>query len=109
MPPEFEFPTGTAVEAWAPLIFDPKDLHGRSRRARSLTVVARLAGDVTMAQTQSELSVLSEIAASYLDSNEGWSARIVPAHEQLVAASERLSRRLQSPDHESRVLSKGKG
>ncbi len=41
-----------------------------------------------MAQAQSELAVLSgRIAASCLDSNEGWSARIVPAHEQLVAAS----------------------
>jgi len=34
MPPGFEFPTSTNVEAWAPLAFDPKDLHGRSRRAR---------------------------------------------------------------------------
>ena len=33
-PPSFEFPTSTKVEAWTPLAFDPKDMHGRSRRAR---------------------------------------------------------------------------
>ena len=42
MPAGFEFPTATTVEAWAPLAFDPKDIHGRSRRARSLMVVGRL-------------------------------------------------------------------
>ena len=47
MPPAFEFPTSTNVEAWTPLAFDPKDLHGRSRRARSLTVVGRMADSVT--------------------------------------------------------------
>ena len=43
MPPQFEFPTGSNVEVWTPLAFDPKDLHGQSRRARSLLVVGRLA------------------------------------------------------------------
>ena len=47
MPPSFEFPTSTKVEVWTPLAFDPKDLHGASRRARSLTVVGRMAGGVT--------------------------------------------------------------
>ena len=41
MPPGFEFPTATNVEVWTPLAFDPKDLHGQSRRARSLMVVGR--------------------------------------------------------------------
>ena len=88
MPQGFEFPTATNVEAWAPLAFDPKDMHGRSRRARSLMVVGRLAPGVTASQAQDELAVLaSRIAAAYADSNEGWSARVVAAHEQLVAAS----------------------
>ena len=34
MPPGFEFPTATNVEVWTPLAFDPKDIHGASRRAR---------------------------------------------------------------------------
>jgi putative ABC transport system permease protein len=88
MPAGFEFPTATAVEVWTPLAFDPKDLHGASRRARSLTVVARLSDGASMTQAQEELGRLSAaIAASHPDSNTGWSARVVAAHEQLVAAS----------------------
>ena len=88
MPAGFEFPTAAGVEVWAPLVFDPKDLHGSSRRARSLTVVGRLADDATAARAQDEIAVLaSRIAAEYASSNAGWSARIVAAHEQLVGAS----------------------
>src|SRR6185436_16645352 len=39
MPRGFEFPTSTRVDIWAPLAFNPNDLHGQSRRARSLMVV----------------------------------------------------------------------
>jgi putative ABC transport system permease protein len=88
MPPGFEFPTATTAEVWAPLAFDPKDLHGASRRARSLMVVGRLAPGATMQDAQNEIGVLSgRIAAEFKDSNAGWSARVVAAHEQLVAAS----------------------
>jgi putative ABC transport system permease protein len=88
MPAGFEFPTATTVELWAPVAFDPNDLHGRSRRARSLMVVGRLANGVTMEQAQTEISVLANrLAAQYKDSNAGWGARVVAAHEQLVAAS----------------------
>jgi putative ABC transport system permease protein len=96
MPPAFEFPTATKVEAWTPLAFDPKDMHGRSRRARSLTVVGRMAGgsaasasaQATARQAQLELDVISaRIAKDFADSNAGWSARVVAAHDQLVGAS----------------------
>ncbi len=88
MPPAFEFPTSTKVEAWTPLAFDPKDMHGRSRRARSLTVVGRIGDGVTPSQAQEEVSVLaSRIAAEFKDSNAGWNARVVAAHDQLVGAS----------------------
>jgi len=88
MPPAFEFPTAAAAEVWAPLAFDPNDLHGRSRRARSLMVVGRTAPNTTAGQAQEEISVLANrIAAEYKDSNAGWGARVVAAHEQLVAAS----------------------
>ena len=41
-----------------------------------------------MPQAQEELGVLAaRIASAHPDSNEGWSARVVAAHEQLVAAS----------------------
>ncbi|MDP3719452.1 MAG: ABC transporter permease [Acidobacteriota bacterium] len=88
MPPAFEFPTSTKVEVWTPLAFDPKDMHGRSRRARSLTVVGRIAPGSSAQQAQEEVTVLaSRIAAEFKDSNAGWSARVVAAHEQLVGAS----------------------
>ena len=88
MPPGFEFPTATKAEAWAPLAFDPKDIHGRSRRARSLIVVGRLASGATMERAQDEIAVLANrISSEFKDSNAGWGARVVAAHEQLVAAS----------------------
>ncbi len=88
MPAGFEFPTATNAEVWLPLAFDPKDLHGSSRRARSLMVVGRLAPGATAARAQDEVTVLANrIASEYKDSNEGWGARVVAAHEQLVAAS----------------------
>ena len=88
MPPGFEFPTAASAQLWTPLAFDPKDLHGRSRRARSLTVVGRVAGIATPEQAQEEVRLLAaRIASNNRDSNEGWSARVVAAHEQLVAGS----------------------
>jgi putative ABC transport system permease protein len=88
MPAGFEFPTATAVDVWVPLAFDPKDLHGASRRARSLMVVGRLAPGVQFSTAQTELATLANrIAVQFADSNAGWSARAIAAHEQLVAAS----------------------
>jgi putative ABC transport system permease protein len=88
MPSGFEFPTAAGADIWAPLVFDPKDLHGRSRQARSLTVVGRLAGDATPERAQDEVTVLANrIAAEYASSNSGWTARVVAAHEQLVGSS----------------------
>ena len=43
------------AQIWTPLTFDPKDLHGRSRRARSLMVVGRIAPAATPGQAQEEL------------------------------------------------------
>ena len=88
MPPGFEFPTAAGAQLWTPLAFDPKDLHGRSRRARSLMVVARVASSATPGRAEEEVRLLAaRIAADNRDSNEGWSARVVAAHEQLVAGS----------------------
>ncbi len=88
MSPAFEFPTSTNVEVWTPLAFDPKDMHGRSRRARSLTVVGRIGQDASPQQAQEEISVIAQrIASEFKDSNAGWSARVVAAKEQLVGAS----------------------
>jgi len=88
MPPAFQFPTSTRVEAWTPLAFDLKDIHGTSRRARSLTVVGRMRSGGTVRQAQEEFTMLAgRIASEYKASNDGWGARVIAAHEQLVAAS----------------------
>ena len=88
MPPAFEFPTSTDVELWTPLAFDPNDLHGQSRRARSLLVVGRMTPEATAGQTQQEMTVLAaRIATEYPNSNAGWGVRVVAAHDQLVSAS----------------------
>ena len=88
MPAGFEFPTSTDVELWTPLAFDSNDRHGQSRRARSLLVVGRMTPGATAEQTQQEMNVLAaRIADEYPSSNDGWGARVVAAHEQLVRAS----------------------
>jgi putative ABC transport system permease protein len=88
MPAGFEFPTSTTVQVWTPLAFDPKDMHGRMRRARFLTVVGRVKSDASMQQAQEEMNLLAgRMANEYKDSNEGWTVRVVPALEQLVSAS----------------------
>src|SRR5262249_32802335 len=59
--------------------------HGRSRKARSLSVVGRLADGVTLDQAQREMTlVASRLATTYPDSNTGWGARVVAVQQQLV-------------------------
>ena len=85
MPAEFDFPPSGNVDVWTPLSFDPNDAHGRSRKARSLNVIARLADGATPTQAQQEMSlVASRLASTFPDSNTGWGARLVAAQEQLV-------------------------
>jgi len=51
-------------------------------------VVGRIAQDSTPQQAQQEVNVLAaRIASEFKDSNAGWTARVVAAHEQLVGAS----------------------
>src|SRR3954471_25072205 len=85
MPADFDFPPSANVDVWTPLSFDPNDAHGRSRKARSLNVVGRLADGVAQQQAQREMSVIAgRLAAAFPDSNTGWGARVIPAQEQLV-------------------------
>src|SRR5580765_5412398 len=73
---DFDFPPGGNVDVWTPLSFDPNDAHGRSRKARSLNVVGRLAGGapgqvtgppgVTIDTAQSEMTVIAgRLATTY--------------------------------------------
>ena len=85
MSADFDFPPGGSADVWTPLSFDPNDAHGRSRKARSLNVVGRLAGGVSLPQAQHEMTVVaSRLAAAYPDSNTGWGARVSSAQEELV-------------------------
>ena len=85
MAPDFDFPPSGHVDIWTPLSFDPNDAHGRSRKARSLNVVGRIADGATLEQAQQEMTLIaSRLASTYPDSNANWSARVVSAQEQLV-------------------------
>jgi putative ABC transport system permease protein len=85
MPAEFDFPPSGRIDVWTPLSFDPNDAHGRSRKARSLSVVGRVADGVTLDQAQREMTIVaSRLAAAYPDSNTGWGARVLSAQQQLV-------------------------
>ncbi len=85
MPAAFDFPPNGHVDIWTPLAFDPNDAHGRSRKARSLNVVGRLGDGASLLQAQQQMSVIaSRLAATYPDSNAGWSARVASAHDELV-------------------------
>ncbi len=85
MAAEFDFPPNGHVDIWTPLSFDPNDAHGRSRKARSLSVIGRLTDGASPAQAQREMAVIaSRLAATYPDSNTGWGARVTSAQDQLV-------------------------
>ena len=85
MPAEFDFPPSARADIWTPLSFDPNDAHGRSRKARSLSVVGRLADGVPQEQAQREMTMIAgRLAATFPDSNTGWGARVISAQEQLV-------------------------
>src|SRR5258706_439743 len=85
MPASFDFPPSAHVDVWTPLSFDPNDAHGRSRKARSLSVVGRLADGVVQEQAQREMTVIAgRLATTFPDSNTGWGARLVSAQDQLV-------------------------
>jgi putative ABC transport system permease protein len=85
MPAEFDFPPSGSIDIWTPLSFDPNDAHGRSRKARSLNVVGRLADGATVEHAQQEMTlVASRLASTFPESNTGWGARLVAAQEQLV-------------------------
>jgi putative ABC transport system permease protein len=85
MDASFDFPPGGDVDIWTPLAFDPADQHGRSRKARSLNIIGRLADGASVDGAQREMTLIAErLATTYPDSNAGWGARVVAAQEELV-------------------------
>ena len=82
---DFAFPPGNDINLWTPLAFDPNDAHGRSRQARSLSVVGRLKSSTRVQQAREEMSAIAAaLADEYPDTNLGWGAVTESAHEQTV-------------------------
>ena len=88
MPEDFAFPPGNEIHLWTPLSFDPNDAHGRSRRARALSVVGRLSEGVPPERAREEMSAIAaRIAGEFPDTNAGWGVEMESVHEQLVASA----------------------
>jgi putative ABC transport system permease protein len=80
LPPEFTFrdiPGWGTAECWMPAAADP-----RSRDARYLSAIGRLAPGVTRAAAQAELDVIArQLAAAHPESNQDRGVRLVPLVE----------------------------
>ena len=84
MPRDFQFPPNDpAVEIWSPLTLNLSAL--ASRPHRMYNAIGRLAPGATIDQARQEMiAVAATIARENPDSQKGWSAALVPAHEQVV-------------------------
>ncbi len=81
MAPSFQVPAGTAV--WLPITLD-QEVHDLWR-GRSLTVVARLAPEATLAQARDEMARLhADLARELPAYNTGWTVHVFPLHADLV-------------------------
>lgn len=78
------FASSNEVDFWTPLL-DPKP-GSTTRSERLLAVVARLKDGVSMDQARADLNVAWEqLVQSYPKDNGGWSAHVIPLHEQATA------------------------
>jgi putative ABC transport system permease protein len=83
MPPDFRMPSRS--ELLIPLAFDAKD--AEQRGGHYLTTMARLAPGVTAEAADQEMKALAAVSeTAHPDSNNGWTARVTPLFEQMVAA-----------------------
>ena len=84
MPKTFQFPAGDPdVEVWSPLTLDLTSL--ASRPHRMYKTIGRLASGASIDQARAEMGrIAADIAREHPDSNAGWTASLVPAHEQVV-------------------------
>ena len=79
------FVVGSGVDFWAPLL-EPR-AGSTDRDARIYAVVARVKDGVSIEEARSDLAAAwRALAETYPDVNEGWSAYLVPLHEQAVAS-----------------------
>ena len=82
MPEGFSFP-GDAIDLWRPLT--TQRVNPSNRTSHNYQVVARLASGATIETAQREMSgIATQIAEEYPAEMTGWSARVVPLHEDLT-------------------------
>jgi putative ABC transport system permease protein len=82
MPAGFDYPEQT--ELW---VAYPVDAAAERRDNRFFSVVARLKPNVPVAQAQAALDTVNQrLAQSYVETNSGWSVRVINLQEQLVGA-----------------------
>ncbi|HEY7501731.1 MAG TPA: ABC transporter permease [Vicinamibacterales bacterium] len=80
MPAGFNFPGDTDV--WQRLTWD---LRRHSRGAHFMEAVARMKPGTTSSDVQRELDALTtRLAGEFAATNNGWRARVVPLHEEIV-------------------------
>jgi putative ABC transport system permease protein len=88
MPAGFDFPT-PKVEAWMPATFPASDRN--ERRSHNWRVVARLKDSVSIQAAEGELkAIAAKNARLYPETMEGWSAKAVPLHRDMVGEVEPL-------------------
>ncbi len=80
MPPGFTYPDDT--EVWWAYAVNPAE---ERRDNRYLQVVTRLKPNVSMAQAQAEMDTITQrLAQNYIETNSGWSVRLIELRERLV-------------------------
>ena len=85
MPAEVVLPQ--PAQLWVPLNFDA-DPEMKMRNARFLLGIGRLKEGVTLDQAQADTDLIAaQLEQQYPDSNTGWSLRLIPLREILVAGS----------------------
>jgi putative ABC transport system permease protein len=82
MPAGFDFPA--QAELWVPYPIDPA---AERRDNRFVNVIARLKSGVPIAQAQATMDTINQrLAQSHVDTNSGWSVRVINLQERLVGA-----------------------
>jgi len=82
MPQGFDYPAQS--ELWVPY---PIDVAAERRDNRFFSVMARLKPGVTMTQAQAQMDTINQrLAQSYVETNSGWSTRVIGLQESLVGS-----------------------
>jgi putative ABC transport system permease protein len=73
---------GKSTDVWMPYVLPPS---ARTPRGRSLSSIARLKPDVTLAQARAQMATIAAgLTAEFPDFDTGWTVRLLPIREELV-------------------------